>query len=57
MENERLRYNPAPYRHRETPRTLLMRASAVAQPNIALVKYWGKQNVEENLPAVAETFY
>jgi diphosphomevalonate decarboxylase len=29
-----------------------MRASAVAQPNIALIKYWGKQNVAGNVPAV-----
>lgn len=29
-----------------------MRASAQAQPNIALVKYWGKRDVKRNLPAV-----
>jgi diphosphomevalonate decarboxylase len=29
-----------------------MQATAVAQPNIALVKYWGKRDVEQNLPAV-----
>ena len=29
-----------------------MRAAAVAHPNIALVKYWGKADVEMNLPAV-----
>ena len=28
-----------------------MRAQAVAQPNIALVKYWGKRDAERNLPA------
>ncbi|MCH9694004.1 MAG: diphosphomevalonate decarboxylase [Gammaproteobacteria bacterium] len=29
-----------------------MRATAIAQPNIALIKYWGKRDVEQNLPAV-----
>ena len=29
-----------------------MRATAIAQPNIALVKYWGKRATERNLPAV-----
>ncbi|MDH5344175.1 MAG: diphosphomevalonate decarboxylase [Gammaproteobacteria bacterium] len=29
-----------------------MQASAEAQPNIALVKYWGKRDRERNLPAV-----
>jgi diphosphomevalonate decarboxylase len=29
-----------------------MRATAVAQPNIALIKYWGKRDVARNLPAV-----
>jgi diphosphomevalonate decarboxylase len=28
-----------------------MRATAKAQPNIALVKYWGKRDTERNLPA------
>lgn len=28
-----------------------MQASAQAQPNIALIKYWGKRDVESNLPA------
>jgi diphosphomevalonate decarboxylase len=28
-----------------------MRSTAVAHPNIALVKYWGKRNVEYNIPA------
>ena len=30
-----------------------MRAEAQAQPNIALIKYWGKRDVERNLPAVS----
>jgi diphosphomevalonate decarboxylase len=29
-----------------------MEVTAVAQPNIALVKYWGKADVDRNLPAV-----
>ena len=29
-----------------------MRATARAQPNIALIKYWGKRDIERNLPAV-----
>lgn len=29
-----------------------MRATAIAQPNIALIKYWGKRDVVRNLPAV-----
>lgn len=30
-----------------------LQATAIAQPNIALVKYWGKRNDELNLPAVS----
>lgn len=30
-----------------------MRAVAQAQPNIALIKYWGKRDIEKNLPAVS----
>jgi diphosphomevalonate decarboxylase len=29
-----------------------MKATAIAHPNIALVKYWGKADVERNVPAV-----
>ncbi len=29
-----------------------MHATAIAQPNIALVKYWGKRDMVKNLPAV-----
>ncbi len=29
-----------------------MRATAIAQPNIALIKYWGKRDSDRNLPAV-----
>ena len=29
-----------------------MRATATAQPNIALIKYWGKRDSQRNLPAV-----
>ncbi|MCG8370944.1 MAG: diphosphomevalonate decarboxylase [Proteobacteria bacterium] len=29
-----------------------MQATAIAQPNIALIKYWGKRDAERNLPAV-----
>ena len=28
-----------------------MRATAVAHPNVALIKYWGKRDTEQNLPA------
>ena len=30
----------------------IMQATAIAHPNIALVKYWGKTDPEQNLPAV-----
>ena len=30
----------------------VMEATAVAHPNIALIKYWGKADVERNIPAV-----
>ncbi len=30
-----------------------MGASAQARPNIALIKYWGKRDIEQNLPAVS----
>jgi len=29
-----------------------MQATAVAHPNIALIKYWGKSDIERNIPAV-----
>jgi diphosphomevalonate decarboxylase len=29
-----------------------MQATAIAQPNIALIKYWGKRDLARNLPAV-----
>jgi diphosphomevalonate decarboxylase len=29
-----------------------MQATAIAQPNIALIKYWGKRDLDLNLPAV-----
>ena len=29
-----------------------MQGTAIAQPNIALIKYWGKRDIERNLPAV-----
>jgi diphosphomevalonate decarboxylase len=29
-----------------------MQATAIAHPNVALIKYWGKSNVATNLPAV-----
>ncbi|MAF83267.1 MAG: diphosphomevalonate decarboxylase [Gammaproteobacteria bacterium] len=29
-----------------------MHASAIAHPNVALIKYWGKRDIAENLPAV-----
>ena len=29
-----------------------MQGTAIAQPNIALIKYWGKRDVDRNLPAV-----
>ena len=28
-----------------------MRAVAIAHPNVALIKYWGKRSAEGNLPA------
>ena len=30
-----------------------MKASAIAHPNIALIKYWGKRDLQKNLPAVS----
>lgn len=42
-------YNPAPGGDRKHSEMI---ASAEAQPNIALVKYWGKRDVARNLPAV-----
>ncbi|MEC7988043.1 MAG: diphosphomevalonate decarboxylase [Myxococcota bacterium] len=30
-----------------------MKARAIAHPNIALIKYWGKRNISLNLPAVS----
>jgi diphosphomevalonate decarboxylase len=29
-----------------------MQATAIAHPNIALIKYWGKRDIERNIPAV-----
>jgi diphosphomevalonate decarboxylase len=29
-----------------------MQGTAIAQPNIALIKYWGKRDIKRNLPAV-----
>ena len=29
-----------------------MQGTAIAQPNIALIKYWGKRDIARNLPAV-----
>lgn len=29
-----------------------MQGTAIAQPNIALIKYWGKRDIQRNLPAV-----
>jgi diphosphomevalonate decarboxylase len=29
-----------------------MKVTAIAHPNIALIKYWGKSDVEQNIPAV-----
>ena len=34
------------------PESSIMRATARAQPNIALIKYWGKRDRDRNLPAV-----
>src|SRR5690606_24060327 len=36
----------------EAKRVTTRRASAIAHSNIALVKYWGKRDDEQNLPAV-----
>lgn len=47
-------YNPAPGKFglNQAGGTGHMRAVAQAQPNIALIKYWGKRDVDKNLPAV-----
>ncbi|MGI9291867.1 MAG: diphosphomevalonate decarboxylase [Gammaproteobacteria bacterium] len=29
-----------------------MQATAIAHPNVALIKYWGKEHIDSNLPAV-----
>jgi diphosphomevalonate decarboxylase len=41
-------YNSHPFH----PGADTMRAAAIAQPNIALIKYWGKSDTSRNLPAV-----
>lgn len=38
---------------KQTIRNRPMRATAQAQPNIALIKYWGKRDAGRNLPAVS----
>lgn len=43
-------YNPHPFQADRS--TLVLQATAIAHPNIALVKYWGKQNQPGNRPAV-----
>ena len=43
-----LGYNSRPF----SPEAKTMRATARAQPNIALIKYWGKRDTDRNLPAV-----
>jgi diphosphomevalonate decarboxylase len=37
------------------PEAFSMQATARAQPNIALIKYWGKRDTARNLPAVGST--
>lgn len=41
------------HRYNDAPDKYCMQADAQAQPNIALIKYWGKRDVERNLPAVS----
>ena len=46
----RLGYNSRPFD--SDPEIPAMQATARAQPNIALIKYWGKRDTAKNLPAV-----
>jgi diphosphomevalonate decarboxylase len=46
-----LSYNSRPSMALESGKAS-MQATAIAQPNIALIKYWGKRDIERNLPAV-----
>lgn len=45
-----LGYNSRPFDIH--PEIITMQATARAQPNIALIKYWGKRDTARNLPAV-----